>query len=318
VTADGRVIRHDQGGDIVSEGQAYGMLIAEAAGKPRLVRTIWSWTDARLRRSDGLFAWHASGAGQVEDPASATDADVLIAYALLSYKGADQSALHSAGRGVARAVLSNEAVRGPSGGPILVAGPWARSTAPGATVDPSYLMPGVFDALARLTGDQRWRRAADTAIVLIRRLTDDGRRLPPDWAQLSGSRLMPVAQPNGGAGVQFGPDAARIPIWFATACDQGARALAADWWRNVLHTNGGATATALSLTGATITPGSSPLTALAAAAAATAAGDIARARDLRARAETLAQRSPTYYGDAWAALGPALLDARINPCRADT
>ena len=321
VTADGRVIRHDQGGDIVSEGQAYGMLIAEAAGRPGLVRTIWSWTDARLRRSDGLFAWHATGAGQVEDPASATDADVLIAYALLSYKGADQSALHSAGRSVAGAVLSNEAVSGPSGGhsgPILVAGPWAKSTTPAATVDPSYLMPGVFDAVARLTGDQRWRRAADTAIVLIRGLTDDGRRLPPDWAQLSGSRLVPVAQPGGGAGVQFGPDAARIPIWFATACDQGARALAAAWWRNVLHTNGGTSATAMSLTGATITPGSSPLTALAAAAAATAAGDLARARDLRARAEALARRSPTYYGDAWAALGPALLDARINPCRADT
>ena len=29
VTGDGRVIRRDQGGDIVSEGQAYGMLIAE-------------------------------------------------------------------------------------------------------------------------------------------------------------------------------------------------------------------------------------------------------------------------------------------------
>ena len=44
VTSDGRVIRHDQGGDIVSEGQAYGMLIAEIADRPELVRTIWSWT----------------------------------------------------------------------------------------------------------------------------------------------------------------------------------------------------------------------------------------------------------------------------------
>jgi hypothetical protein len=28
----------------------------------------------------------------------------------------------------------------------------------------------------------------------------------------------------------------------------------------------------------------------------------------------LAARSPTYYGDAWAALGPALLDGAIDPC----
>ena len=70
VTSDGRVIRHDQGGDIVSEGQAYGMLLAEVAERPALVRTIWSWTSAHLGRSDGLFAWHATGTGRVEDPAA--------------------------------------------------------------------------------------------------------------------------------------------------------------------------------------------------------------------------------------------------------
>ena len=111
VTGDGRVIRHDQGGDIVSEGQAYGMLIAEIAGRPALARTIWSWTNAHLGRPDGLFASHASGTGQIEDPHSATDADVLIAYALLRYTGPDQAALHSAGRRVAEAVLSTSPSR---------------------------------------------------------------------------------------------------------------------------------------------------------------------------------------------------------------
>ncbi|MGP0038887.1 MAG: glycosyl hydrolase family 8, partial [Solirubrobacteraceae bacterium] len=61
VTSDGRVIRHDQGGDIVSEGQAYAMLIAEVAHRPALVRTIWSWTAAHLANSNGLIASHASG-----------------------------------------------------------------------------------------------------------------------------------------------------------------------------------------------------------------------------------------------------------------
>src|SRR4051794_5104300 len=58
VTPDGRVIRRDQGGDIVSEGQAYGMLIAELAGRSATVRTIWSWTKAHLRRADGLLQYH--------------------------------------------------------------------------------------------------------------------------------------------------------------------------------------------------------------------------------------------------------------------
>jgi hypothetical protein len=34
VTSHGRVLRHDQGDDIVSEGQAYGMLIAETRTVP--------------------------------------------------------------------------------------------------------------------------------------------------------------------------------------------------------------------------------------------------------------------------------------------
>ncbi|MBV9164627.1 MAG: hypothetical protein JO342_00575 [Solirubrobacterales bacterium] len=314
VTTDGRVIRHDQGGDIVSEGQAYAMLIAEAADQQALVRTIWSWTAAHLQRPDGLFAWHATGSGQIEDPQSATDADVLIAYALLRYTGPRQAALHGAGRRVAKAVIANESVTLADGSPVLVAGPWAKSK-PAPTVDPSYLMPGVFDALARFTGDERWKGAATASVQLIRRLTDNGGRLPSDWSALSGGQLVPIPQPGGGAGIQYGLDAARVPIWFATACDRSARRLAADWWRNVLGSGGRSAHTALTLTGATIDASSSPLTLLAGAAAATAAGDGHAARALRRQARSLALRSPTYYGDAWSALGPALLAGAISPCR---
>jgi hypothetical protein len=64
VAADGRVQRRDQGNDIVSEGQAYGMLIAELARRDDLVRTIWSWTERHLAGSDGLLAYHASSTGR--------------------------------------------------------------------------------------------------------------------------------------------------------------------------------------------------------------------------------------------------------------
>ena len=313
VTTDGRVIRHGQGGDIVSEGQAYAMLLAETAGRPALVRTIWSWTRMHLGRPDGLFAWHATAEGQIEDPQSATDADILIAYALLRYVGPDEAALHGAGRRVATAVLANESVRLADGAPLVVAGPWATSTAP-PTVNPSYLMPGVFEALARFTGDGRWTRAASSAVVAIRQLTANGRRLPPDWAVLAGGRLLATPGPRQGPGVQYGLDAARLPLWFATACDPGARRLAAGWWRNVLHHVDGSGAVALTPTGAVVAPGSSPLIVLANAAAAAAAGDAHAAQRLRAHAAALAERAPSYYGDAWAALGPALLDRSIDPC----
>lgn len=40
---DGRVVRPDQGGDTVSEGQAYGMLLAETAGNYDALARIWEW-----------------------------------------------------------------------------------------------------------------------------------------------------------------------------------------------------------------------------------------------------------------------------------
>ena len=313
VTSDGAVIRHDQGGDIVSEGQSYAMLIAEVAGRPALMRTIWSWTKAHLGRPDGLFASHADGTGRIEDSHSATDADTVIAYALLRYTGPDQDALHEAGRRVAKAVLANESVSLSDGTWLPVAGPWAKSTTP-PIVDPSYLMPGVFAGLASLTGDDRWNGAADAAVSLIGDLTGSGMRLPPDWANLEHDRLAPIANPGGGAGVQYGFDAARLPIWFATGCSTNAHAIAASWWRHVLGSDGRSGPQALGLDGTTINPAPSPVFLLAGAAAATAAGDNAAAAALRARAATLASQDPTYYGDAWVVLGPALLDRAIDPC----
>ena len=42
VDPDGRVVRIDQGGDTVGEGQAYGMLLAAAIGDSHRFDTIWS------------------------------------------------------------------------------------------------------------------------------------------------------------------------------------------------------------------------------------------------------------------------------------
>jgi endoglucanase len=314
VTSDGRVRRWDQGGDIVSEGQAYGILIAESVHRPAIARTIWEWTSSHLRLSDGLFAWHATGSGQIENSQSATDADVLLAYGLLRYAGPGSSSLHAAGRRVAAAVLANESVTLADGGLVLVAGPWAKTSSP-PVVDPSYLMPGIFAFLADATGDDRWRNASSTAISLVGSLTGDGHLLPSDWAQLSGASLVAVPATDGSAPVQYGLDAARVPIWFATSCESDARALAADWWRNVLDSNGRTGAIALSLDGGTIDSSTDPLPLLAAAFAASAAGATGAAAELRAKALALSLRTPTYYGDAWVALSAAMTSGALFSCK---
>lgn len=312
VTSDGRVIRHDQGGDIVSEGQAYGMLIAEIAGRPALAGTIWRWTAQHLRRTDGLLAFHATGTGQVLDPQSATDADVLAAYALLRYRGPDADQLNQTGREIARAVLDIESLS-VDGAPVLVAGPWAKTSTP-PVVNPSYWMPSVYDAIGRYTGDDRWAAAATEATKLLDALTSNGTALPPDWARISAGRLIAIGAPDGSAPIQYGLDAARLPLWYAAGCATDERSLAAGWWKHVLSRNDRSAFLALGRTGSVIDHATNPVPLLAGSAAAKAAGDDAVSAQLRRRAAAQSRAVPTYYGDAWLALAGALADGSLAPC----
>jgi endoglucanase len=311
LTKDGRVIRHDQGGDIVSEGQAYGMLIAQLAGREDVVPVIWDWTKQHLQRSDGLLSFHANADGTVTGADPASDADVLAAYALLRYDGPDGSVLHDDGQALAQAVLEHEVVTDSEGRPVLVAGPWATSK---SIVNPSYLMPAVFQELATLTGDDTWSRLADSSTPLVSAATDDGRLLPPDWARLEGSSLVPVADATGAQGEpQYGPDAQRVPLWLGRACTQDARELAGRWWQILLQDDR-SRASVLTTSGDVRDPAPQPVALLAAGASAAAAGDSTGAVDVDRGASETAEGSSTYYGDAWLALAEGLRDGRLAAC----
>ncbi len=58
VVPDGRVVRRDQGGDTVSEGQGYALLVALAIGDQRAFRRVWHWEERNLQLPSGLFAYH--------------------------------------------------------------------------------------------------------------------------------------------------------------------------------------------------------------------------------------------------------------------
>jgi len=183
-------------------------------------------------------------------------------------------------------------------------------------VDPSYWMPGVFDDLATMTGDPRWREIAATTVSLVAGATQGGMKLPSDWGQLSGSRLMATAAPDGSAAVQYGLDAQRIPIWFATSCSPRARSIAGGWWR-ALAAGDRSSALALGLDGSVIDGHSNPVPLLASAATARAAGDGASASSLTKQAAELSRTTPTYYGDAWLALSAGLWSGAITGCVPD-
>jgi endoglucanase len=308
VRPDGRVNRPDQGNDTVSEGQAYGLLLAETIGRDTQFSQIWQWTRVHLQQSDGLFAWHANAAGRILSPEPASDADLLIAWALLRYEGPGAAVFHSDGLRVANAVLAYEVTTGADGMPILTAGPWA--TGRPATLDPSYWSLPALTGLAQLTGDREWQRLADSALVLTRQLTRGGRLLPPNWAELTSTdQLLPESAPNAAdtePQAQYGLDSQRTVAWFAASCNPQARALAARWW-TLLRPSVRDEALALRLNGTVVTPTPGVLPLVAAASAAHAAGAKAASLRLLGLAAVQQRRYPGYYGGAWDAFGPVLI-----------
>jgi len=306
VDPDGRVVRRDQGGDTVSEGQAYALLLAEAAGDRATFDRVWTWTRSHLQEQNGLFAFRADQIGSILDPQPASDADVLIAWALIRMGGPNAAEYHRAGLQVANAVLAHETVRRGST-LMLAAGPWA--TGEPVTLDPSYWAPAAFEQLAAATQDIRWTQLDDATVTLSSELTSGGRLLPPDWARVDKTVPEPTEAPNGSSHfVQYGLDAQRLPVWLATSCNPSARQLAA---RLDPLLSARENALAISPMGQVIDPQTNATPVVGAAAAAQAAGRTARRDSLFAQAIAENRQTPTYYGTAWIALGRTLLTTHL-------
>lgn len=220
----GRVVRWDQGGDTVSEGEAYAMLLSAAAGDRDRFDAAWNWTRSHLLQPSGLLAWHwARGRATSTEPAA--DADVDAAYALeLAASRFAEPADRVAAAAMASAVVRDESVAGPSG-LILVAGPWA--VGPPAYANPSYASPAELSALGGLTTDGQdfAALAAGTRDLVGRVLATDA--LPPDWVQEDAGRLVAVAPPGQEPNDGYGFDAVRLPIRWAASCDATDRRVAA-------------------------------------------------------------------------------------------
>lgn len=317
VDDDGRVIRRDQGGDTVSEGQAYAMLIAAAVNDQQRFRTVWSWTRAHLLRPDGLLSWHWDE-GHVVDLNSGSDADLDTSRALLlaGTRFTDPE-LTAAGLRLGAAVLASEtttvgtdllpAGQGPppvgsaipGSGQTLTGGNWATATP--AAVNPSYFSPRAEQLIGTASGNTRWAVVTRTHRALAWQLVGTG-QLPPDWAQVSTAGSVTPAHGPAGEPPQFGLDAARMPIRMAESCDPADHALAAALFTRLNRPNAQVVGT-YSLDGTSKVDWSHPVALVALAAAAEAAGRTDQARNALQAAADLVRRYPTYYGSAWVALG---------------
>lgn len=309
VHKSGRVVRVDQGGDTVSEGQAYGLLLAFATGQRGTFLAIWRWSERHLAQRDGLLAssWRN---GRVVDHNAAADADLDVARALLlaAQQWHDPS-LGRAGRRYAAAIQANETVAVGTQR-ILVAGPWGR-TAP-YWVNPSYFDPATFALLQAQTGDRRWGAVASSSERIVGAMTHGGRRLPANWARVDrAGRAKPSGAPRGGP-VLYGYDSFRVLVRQAEGCASPGRRLDVQLLhltaRTVSPANRGDT---YHLDATVASRGDNPELLVAAAAAAQVAGLPAQRDRYLRTASSIAQSHPSYYLDAWVALGWFLLSTHV-------
>ena len=316
VLPSGRIERIDQGGDTVSAGQAYGLLLSDALGKRGTFALIWRWTEAHLMRPDGLLASHWSR-GRVVDSKSASDADLDAARALiLAGKRFHMPAYRQAGLTMGRAILAHETER-LGRRLVLLAGSWARKP---AVVDPGYWAQRTLELLAAATHDQRFARLELGDASLAADLTANAPHLPPDWATVSPSgapeALAGPPGPHHEATPRYSLDAARLPIRFAEACDARSRGLAAAIWPFFGAQPPDRIGFAYGLDGRLLAPQQTAVVLVGAAAAAQAAGQTAARDRLLAQADAIDSRFPTYFGSAWIALGRVeLLTTMMGSCR---
>ena len=303
VLGNGRVSRHDQGGDTASAGQAQAMLISVAVGDKRRFARIWGWARSHLQRPDSLLASHWR-AGQLANGQPASDADLDAARALLlAAQRFGAPAYRGAGLRIARVMLARETTT-IAGARVLLAGPWGIGRHP-APVNPSYWAPHTFELLAKATGDARFGALERGVLRFASALTATAPHLPPDWAAIArDGTVTPTSIPGRhGPPPQFSFVAARMPIRFAEACSAVDRAVSAAEWSFFGTQAPGRIGDAYSLTGGLLAPQQAAVTLVAAAATALAAGQGGASDALFAQAESIDARFPTSYGSAWIALG---------------
>jgi endoglucanase len=290
VDRTGRVVRHDQGGDTVSEGQAYALLLAVALRDRARFELVWTWTRDNLQRPDKLFSWRWDSG--VSDDQSAADADLDIARALVlaGWQFDDRSLVHD-GVVVGRSILDHETVV-LHGWRLLLPGRWAANRPPPVSVNPSYVSPVATQVLWRATKDGRWRELERGSRAIVRKLSPH--RMPPDWAvvEADGGVRPDPSKPSSGW------DAIRVPLRHAESCDAADRRLAAGLAN---HLDRG--------------PERGAVGWMAEAAGHAAAGDRKKAEKAMDHAAEERRRHSTYYGDAWDALARfMLLDNRLGGC----
>jgi endoglucanase len=213
---EGRIIDTGNGGISHSEGQGYGMLLAEAADDRATFELLWQWTSKNLTRPDDhLFGWrwNPANGGKVDDWNDAADGDLLIAWALTrAGQHWQNQAWLDAAMLIARDVRT-KLIRKSNYGLLLLPGITGFVKPDGCIVNLSYWIFPAFRALRKIDDSIVWDRLGASGLHLLSKGRFSSWKLPPDWLLVGGAKLSiaPGFKPT------YAYDAVRIPLYLAWA-----------------------------------------------------------------------------------------------------
>ncbi len=202
ITSQGRVIRHDEGGDTVSEAQAYAMMLAVMNRDQVTFDLVRSWTNNNLKRSlpgsgKSTFlnccAWKTNSSGVPTDWNFASDAELdrwhaLDAAARLWNRPADAAEAAALEADIRQmfivngdnAYLVTDEYQVPNGHHQYL-GNWV------AEINPSYGRPAVYELLRERYSQDIYRKAKNGHYDMLTKVTNNAggipttAGLPPNW-----------------------------------------------------------------------------------------------------------------------------------------
>lgn len=285
LTPEGRIVDTGAGGVSHTEGQGYGLLLAEASDDRAAFDQIWTWTSGALdRRGDRLLAWrYLPGAKEpVPDRNNATDGDLLIAWALLraGQRWGDRKLL-TASEDIRAAILRLLIVER-FGRTLLLPGAVGFETHDATRLNPSYYVWPALDAFRREDGDELWGAVVRDGLLLLAAAKFGGDGLTPDWIEIGPSHGPVLAKSPQS---RFGYEAVRIPLYLAWSGRRGLTKPFADYWKGPVARN-------------SVIPAWIDLATGETAAYPLSAGGLAVARFTTGLAPTALQEDHDYYSSA--------------------
>ena len=208
---DGRVVDAGQGGISHSEGQGYGLILAQALGDRDAFERIEGWTRQHLAiRPDTLTVWRWDPVtGPDRSGETATDGDLFRAWALLrAVRDSGWLGHEGTAREIARDLVRLCIVPDPRAPDEPLLRPGAQSRAGKRVLwNPSYLMPRALIELGTAFDLPDLVRAADHGADVLAELAATG--LLPDWIDVTKDGFAPAPD----RALQWGHDALRIQLY---------------------------------------------------------------------------------------------------------